>query len=146
MKVIICCTPNPRSNKFLKKLDLISRQGRWVRRSYRALSGTRTSQQLIWEWNPGVLFNFHVPSFNQHHHPNSFFLQLYLTLAMLGKCNFCARFRRRASCLTWTCQVLKHCFILPLWVRICLFHLSVPATKMITVTNLNACVCCWKIW
>lgn len=114
--------------------------------SYRALYGTRTSQQLIWEWNPGVLFNFHVPSSSQHHHPNSFSLQLYLILAMLGKCNFCARFRRRASCLTWTCQVLKHCFILLLWVRICLLHLSVPATKMITVTNLSARVCCWKIW
>lgn len=100
MKIIICCTSNPRSKKFLKKLDLISRQGSWGRGSSRASPGI-TQQASDWPGNKiqvcclistcSPLTNTIVPI------PSLYSYTWFLTV--LGKCYFCARFQSKLSYL-----------------------------------------------
>lgn len=111
MQITICCTSNPRSKKFLKKLDLISRQGSWGKGSSGALPGI-TQQTSNWPENKiqvCCLISTSSPLTNTTVPIPSLYSYIWF-LTVLGKCSLCARFQSKLSYLNLLYFKTLYCF------------------------------------
>lgn len=154
MKIIICCTSNPRSKKFLKKLDLVSRHGSWGRGSSQALAGI--TQASNW---PGIKTQVCCSISTYHLLTNTttqfFSLQLHLISSSAGKVLFLCKVPKQSkmSSLTLLNFEMLHYFAFR---DEKMFISSVSSChRNDTLINLSAYdVCCqkmgslkrWKMW